>query len=72
MVTTTDVATAELMGNIAAIVGTSRTHLAATCILMSLCTGDVVPNQVKDRFQKHINSFETGLKMYQIMGTNLI
>jgi hypothetical protein len=72
MVTTTDVATAELMGNIAAIVGTSRTHLAATCILMSLRTGDVVPNQVKDRFQKHINSFETGLKMYQIMGTNLI
>jgi hypothetical protein len=72
MITTTDVATSELMGNTAAILGTSRSHLASVCILKSLCTGDVVPQAVKDRFEKHIKSFETGLKMYQILGTNLI
>jgi hypothetical protein len=72
MVTTTDIVSAELMGNIAAILGTSRVHLATVCILMSLCTGDLVPQQIQNKFQKHIASFETGLKMYQIMGTNLI
>jgi hypothetical protein len=72
MITTTDVATAELMGNISSVVGTSRSHLAGYCILVSLCTGDVVPQVVKERFGKHITMFETGLKMYQIMGTNLI
>jgi hypothetical protein len=72
LVTVTDIETAEQMGNTAAILGTSRSHLAGVCILMSLITGDLVPEVTKQRFQKHVSAFETGLKMYEIMATNLI
>jgi hypothetical protein len=72
LTTVTDIETSESMGNVAAIIGTSRAHLAGACILMSLCTGDLVPEVTIKRFEKHVKAFETGLRMYEIMATNLI
>jgi hypothetical protein len=72
MVTVTDSATAELAGNNAAILGTSRSHFAGYCILLSLITGDLVPQTSKKEFEKHINYFENGLKSYTFVASKLI
>jgi hypothetical protein len=72
LTTVIDSPSAESMGNTASILGTSRSHLAGMCILLSLSTGDLLPEMIKDKFQKHISAFETGMKMYEIMATNLI
>jgi hypothetical protein len=72
MVTVTDVATAELAGNNAAVLGTSRSHFAGYCILISLVTGDLVPEVAKKELNKHINYFETGLKQYAFVASKLI
>jgi len=72
LVTVTDVATAELAGNNAAVLGTSRSHFAGYCILLSLITGDLVPESVKKELNKHILYFETGLKQYSRVASGLI
>ena len=68
----TDRTTAEAMGNTAGILGTSRSHLAGACILMSICTADLLPEATKISFSKHISRFSKGISMYQNMATNLI
>lgn len=72
LVTITDHETAERMGNFAATVGTSRSHLAGVCVLTSFCTGMLIPKPTIERFQQHIDVFERGLKIYEMIATNLI
>jgi hypothetical protein len=72
MVAITDHETADVMASIAGSLGTSRSQLAGACILMSLCTSDLMPQNAKSSLQKHIKHFEKGVKTYSSLASTLI
>jgi hypothetical protein len=71
MTTIADRITAEAMGNTAAIIGTSRSHLAGACVLASLCTSDLIPDTSRTIMLKHVSSFTKGIDLYLKLATSL-
>jgi hypothetical protein len=67
----TDKATAEAMGNTAGLLGTSRSHFAGYCILVSICTSDLLPEKAKISLQKYTTRFEKGVELFKNMATTL-
>lgn len=72
MVAVTDHQTADAMASIAGSLGTSRAQFAGACVLMSLCTSDLMPAKAKISLQKHIRHFEMGVKTYSGLATTLL
>lgn len=69
----TDPTTAEVMGNTAAILRTSRTTLAGTCVLLSIITSeDAIPASARKTIAAPLKRFDIGMKMYQSIATQLI
>jgi len=71
MATVSERTIAEAMGNTAAIVGSSRSHLAGACVLMSVCTSDLIPKVSCDIMGKHVSMFTKGVEMYLKLATSL-
>jgi hypothetical protein len=65
MMATTDKQTANALGNVAGILGTGRSHLAANCIFKSLMTSDGLEKPVIDTFAEYVDGFESGIRMCQ-------
>lgn len=63
MPATTDRQTANALGNIAGVLGTGRSHLAANCIFKSLITSDALEKPVHDTFSEYVDGFESGIRL---------
>lgn len=53
------------MGEISALVGTSRSHLAGACLMMSLLTSESVNKKAKKYLETQLKGFRIDLKMFE-------
>lgn len=67
----TDHPTSEALGDVAARLNTSRSHVAGVCILLSLSTSLALPDTATEKFAEHIAFFEVGLEMKQNINLKL-
>jgi hypothetical protein len=71
MIARTDRETAEALGQIGALLGCSRTHLASICIFMALVTSDLVSKNHKDILERFLKEFDTSLQIRNHLNVHL-